>query len=51
MTSVFDNSSLLSNQDTNKFWCKRGLNLRSLIQLSGTLPVDLTGTHVINRLQ
>ena len=27
------------------FWCKRGLNPRSLIQPSETLPVELTGTH------
>ena len=27
------------------FWCKWLLNLRSLIQLSETLPVELTGTH------
>ena len=28
------------------FWYRRGLNHRSLIQLSETLPVKLTGTHV-----
>ena len=27
------------------FWCKWGLNLRSLIQQSETLPVELIGTH------
>ena len=27
------------------FWCKRGLNLKSLIQLSETLPVELIETH------
>ena len=27
------------------FWCKRGLNPRSLIQPSETLPVELTRTH------
>ena len=27
------------------FWCKRGLNSRSLIQQLKTLPVELTGTH------
>ena len=27
------------------FWCRRGLNPKSLIQLSETLPVELTGTH------
>ena len=28
------------------FWCRRGLNLRSLIQSSETLPVKLTWTHI-----
>ena len=27
------------------FWYRQGLNLRSLIQLSETLLVKLTGTH------
>ena len=27
------------------FWYRRGLNRRSLIQPSETLPVKLTGTH------
>ena len=27
------------------FWYRRGLNSRSLIQSSETLPVELTGTH------
>jgi len=27
------------------FWCRQGLNFRFLIQLSETLPVELTGTH------
>lgn len=27
------------------FWCRRGLNPKSLIQPSETLPVELTGTH------
>ena len=27
------------------FWCKRGMNPRSLIQPSETLPVELTETH------
>ena len=46
MASVLDNSSLLSDQDTNQFWCRRGLNPISLIQPSETLLVELTGTHV-----
>ena len=28
------------------FWCRRGLNPRSLIQPSETLQVELTGTHI-----
>ena len=28
------------------FWCRWGLNLRSLIQPSEILPVKLTGTHI-----
>ena len=27
------------------FWCRRGLNFKSLIQLSETLLVELTRTH------
>ena len=45
MVSASDNSSLLSDQDTNQFWCRRVLNLRSLIQPSETLLVELTETH------
>ena len=30
------------------FWCMRGLNLRSLMQPSETLPVKLTETHNVN---
>ena len=29
------------------FWCRQGLNSRSLIQPSKTLPVDLNGTHLL----
>ena len=42
MTSASDDSSLLADQDTNRF-----LNPRSLIQPSKTLPVDLTRTHYV----
>ena len=28
------------------FWCRQGLNPRSFIQPSETLPVELTGIHV-----
>ena len=45
MVSASDNSSLLLDQDTNQFWCRRVLNLRSLIQPSETLLVELTETH------
>ena len=40
-----DNSFLLSDQDINQFWYRRGLNPRFLIQPSETLPVEVTGTH------
>ena len=42
MASALDDSSLLSN-----FLYRRGLNPRSLIQQSETLPVELAGTHII----
>ena len=31
----------------NNFWCKWRLNSKFLIQSSETLPIELTGTHVI----
>ena len=31
------------------FWYRRGLNPKSLIQLSETLPIELTGTHLYKR--
>ena len=43
MAFALDDNSLSSN-----FWCKRGLNLRSLIQLSETLPVEIVGTHKVH---
>ena len=30
------------------FWCRRGLNPKSLIQPSEILPVELTGTHYLD---
>ena len=30
------------------FWCRQGLNPKSLIQSSETLPVELIGTHKRN---
>ena len=32
------------------FWCRWGLNPRSLIQLSETLLVELIGTHLVSNL-
>ena len=36
---------LSSDQDTNQFLVRRRLNHKSLIQLSETLPVELTGIY------
>ena len=33
------------------FWCRQGLNPRSLIQPSETLPVELTGTHEFEEVE
>ena len=41
-----DNSFLSSTKTPINFWCRQGLNLRSLIQPSETLPVKLTKTHL-----
>ena len=41
---IFYDNFLSSDQDTNQFWCKQGLNPRSPIQLSEILPVELTGS-------
>ena len=30
------------------FWCRQGLNPRSLIQPSETLPVELTGAYYLD---
>ena len=49
MVSVFDNNFLLSNQDTNQFWCKRELNFKFLIKPLKTLPFELTGIHSYKR--
>ena len=43
MASAHYNNSLSLVQIN--FWFKRGLNLKSLIQLLEALPVKLTGTH------
>ena len=43
-----DDSSLLSNQNKNRFFlCKLRLNLKSIIQLSKTLLIELNRTHLI----
>ena len=45
MVSTPDDSSLSSNQDINQFLVYAGIELISLIQLSETLPVELTETY------
>ena len=42
MKSTSDDCTLYHQTKTPiDFWCRRGLNSRSLIQLSETLPVEL----------
>ena len=50
MASALDDNFLSSNQDTNQFLVYAGIEPISLIQLSETLPVELTETHKIIRL-
>ena len=45
MAPAHNDNSLLSDQVSINFWYRRGLNLKSLIQLSEILPVELTRTH------
>ena len=48
MASAPDNSSLLSDQDTNQFLVYAGIEPQisyTSIQLSETLPIELIGTH------
>ena len=33
------------------FWCKQGLNFRSLIQPSETLPVKIIGIHILSNIK
>ena len=49
MVFIFYDNYLLSNQDINQFLVSMeiGLNPKSLIQLSETLPIELTETHFI----
>ena len=39
MLSVLDDCFLLLDQDTNRFWCKQGLNPGYFIQPTKILPV------------
>ena len=45
MAFTADDKSLLLNKTPIGSWCRWELNLRSFIQLSEILPVELTGTH------
>ena len=45
MAPAHNDNSLLSDKVSINFWYRRGLNLKSLIQLSEILPVELTRTH------
>ena len=47
MASALDDALYHQTKTPISFWCRRGLNSRSLIQPSETLPVELTGTHMI----
>ena len=46
MVSAPDDTLYHQTKTPISFWCRQGLNPRSLIQPSKTLPVELTGTHV-----
>ena len=45
MASAPNDSSYHQSKTPINFWCKQGLNFRFLIQLSETLPIELTKTH------
>ena len=47
MESTSDDNFLLSDQDTNQFWCRSGLNPGSFIQPLEILPIELIGTHIM----
>ena len=52
MVSTFDGSFLYHQIKTPiNFWCRRGLNPRSVIQPSETLPFELTETHKLNPIK
>ena len=46
MTSTLNNALYHHIKTLIDFWCRRKLNLRSLIQPSEILPVELTETHI-----
>ena len=48
MVSAPNDSFLSQTKTPIDFWCRRGLNPISFIQLSKTLPIELTGTHETN---
>ena len=48
MASAPDDALYHQTKTPIGFWCRRRLNPRSLIQPSETLPVEQTGTHVID---
>ena len=52
MTSALDDMIAHYHQTKTpiSFWCKWGLNSRSLIQLSEILLVELTRTHNVKRV-
>ena len=45
VTSVLDDALYHQTKTPIGFWCRRGLNPRSLIQPLKNLPVELTGIH------
>ena len=48
MASAPDDALYHQTKTPIGFWCRPRLNPRSLIQPSETLPVEQTGTHVID---
>ena len=48
MASAPDDALYHQTKTSIGFWCRQRLNSKSLIQLSETLPVEQTGTHVID---
>ena len=49
MTSILNNNSYYQTKTPIGFWYKGGLNLKSLIQPSETLSVELTETHILEK--